>query len=231
MDLPGFGLTGPNADNDYSIETYEKFIGHLLDSLGVKECYMAGNSLGGFITWNYALPHPEQVKKMILLVAAGYPMKSPPPVVTLAKNKLLSPIMRHITPRFIVSSSMKEVYGDDSKITDSVTDRYFNLALRAGNRNAFIAFVNEFKERDTMPIQHITTPTLIEWGEKDRWIPLADAGRFHRDIKGSQLITYPGVGHVPMEELPTESCADALRFFAQPIDSTHADTTLTENGH
>ena len=231
MDLPGFGLTGPNADNDYTIATYEKYIEHLLDSLGVKECYMAGNSLGGFITWNYALHHPEQVKKMILLDAAGYPLKSPPPVVDLAKSKLLSPFFRYITPRFIVSASMKEVFGDASKITDSATERYFKLALRAGNREAFIAFVKEFVERDTVPIQHITTPTLIEWGEKDRWIPLTEAGRFHRDIKGSELITYPGVGHIPMEELPAESCADALRFFALHMDSTDIDAALTENGH
>ena len=229
MDIPGFGLTGPDPNNDYSIEAYEKFIGHLLDSLGVKECYMAGNSLGGFITWNYALHHPDQVKKIILLDAAGYPMKTPPPVVNLAKNQLLSPFMRYITPRFIVSSSMKEVYGDASKITDSVTDRYFNMALRAGNRDAFIYFVKGFKERDTLPIQKLTTPTLIEWGDKDRWIPVADAGRFHRDIKGSQLVIYPGVGHVPMEELPAESCADALRFFAQPMDSTNTEAAFIEN--
>jgi pimeloyl-ACP methyl ester carboxylesterase len=228
MDLPGFGLTGPNANNDYSVAYYEGFIGHLLDSLGIKECYMAGNSLGGLITWNYALHHSQQVRKIVLLDAAGYPIASPPFVLNLAKNKLLRPVFRYITPRFLVSMSMKQVYGDASKITDSVTERYFKLALRTGNRGAFIAFANGFHDMDTLPIQQITTPTLIEWGDKDKWIPLADAKRFHRDIKGSELVVYPGVAHIPMEEIPAISCADAMRFFAEPVDSPKDDRVLAD---
>jgi pimeloyl-ACP methyl ester carboxylesterase len=223
LDLPGWGLTGPNEKNEYSIAYYESVVSRLLDSLGVKECYIAGNSLGGFITWNYALHHPQQVKKIILLDAAGYPMHAPPFVVNLARSKILSPMFRYITPHFIVTASMKQVYGDDSKITDSATERYFKLALRAGNRGAFISFVNQFHDYDTLPIQQISTPTLIEWGDKDRWIPLVNGQRFNRDIKGSKLVVYPGVGHIPMEEIPAQSCADALRFFAEPLDTAKVE--------
>jgi pimeloyl-ACP methyl ester carboxylesterase len=115
----------------------------------------------------------------------------------------------------------------EARITDSATERYFKLALRAGNRGAFISFVSEFRDRDTVPIQHITTPTLIEWGEKDRWISVDNAKRFNRDIKGSKLVVYPGVGHIPMEEIPAESCADAVKFFAEPVDTVKADTVIT----
>jgi pimeloyl-ACP methyl ester carboxylesterase len=220
FDLPGFGLTGPNAQNQYSVAYYESFVSRFLDSLGVKECYMAGNSLGGIITWNYALHHPAQVKKIVLLDAAGYPLSDPPFVIGLARNKLLSPIARYFTPRFIVAGSMKQVYGDASKITDSATERYYKLALRQGNRSAFIAFASGIKYEDTLPIKQITTPTLIQWGEKDRWIPLEDAHKFNRDINGSKLITYPGVGHIPMEEIPAQSCADAERFLEEGVDSS-----------
>jgi pimeloyl-ACP methyl ester carboxylesterase len=219
VDLPGFGLTGPNANNDYSIPYYVSFLNRFLDSLGVKECYMAGNSLGGLITWNYALRYPDQVKKIVLLDAAGYPNKNPPFVALLARNKLLSSILRFITPKSIVEKSMQQVYGDPAKITDSATERYFKLTLRAGNRDAFIAFVNGFRDTDTLPIQQVKTPTLIEWGEKDRWIAPEDAKKFNRDIKDSKLVTYPGVGHIPMEELPAKSCADAMQFFAGPVDT------------
>ncbi len=215
MDLPGFGLTGPNKDNVYTIPYYESFMARFLDSLGVKQCYMVGNSLGGLITWNYALHHPQQIEKIVLLDAAGYPMKKPPFVLGLAQNKLVAATMRYITPRFVVAQSMKQVYGDPDKVTDSITDRYFKMTLRAGNRAAFIAFAKgaELHTFDTLTIRQIKTPTLIEWGESDRWIPIEAAYKFKRDIKGAQLITYPGVGHIPMEEIPAKSCADALRFF------------------
>jgi pimeloyl-ACP methyl ester carboxylesterase len=117
---------------------------------------------------------------------------------------------------------MHEVYGDPSKVTDSAVQRYFDLALRAGNRAAFISFVNQFQLPDTTLIKQIHTPTLIMWGEKDRWIPLAHGNSFARDIAGSKLIVYPGLGHIPMEEDAALTCKDALNFFA----GTGAETTL-----
>jgi alpha-beta hydrolase superfamily lysophospholipase len=51
LDLPGFGLTGPNAAKDYSMAWHTRFLASFLDKLGVKECYLAGNSFGGHIAW------------------------------------------------------------------------------------------------------------------------------------------------------------------------------------
>jgi pimeloyl-ACP methyl ester carboxylesterase len=36
MDLPGFGLTGPAPDGDYSMTRYAIFIAALMDQLGVR---------------------------------------------------------------------------------------------------------------------------------------------------------------------------------------------------
>ena len=51
FDLPGFGLTGPDPQNDYSITRYVRFVTAVLDHLGVQRCVLAGNSLGGQIAW------------------------------------------------------------------------------------------------------------------------------------------------------------------------------------
>lgn len=61
-------------------------------------------------------------------------------------------------------------------------------------------------------IKNINVPTLIQWGEKDTWIPLENAHRFARDIPGAVLVTYPDLGHVPMEEAPENTAADAAAF-------------------
>ena len=36
FDLPGFGLTGPSPDGDYTIAAYVRFVGALLDKVGVE---------------------------------------------------------------------------------------------------------------------------------------------------------------------------------------------------
>jgi pimeloyl-ACP methyl ester carboxylesterase len=58
MDIPAFGLTGPHPDADYSIEAYVAFLGQFLDQLDIDSMYLAGNSLGGNIAWNFAASLP-----------------------------------------------------------------------------------------------------------------------------------------------------------------------------
>ena len=53
-------------------------------------------------------------------------------------------------------------------------------------------------------------------GEKDALISVADGRGFAGAIPGARLITYPGVGHVPMEQIPDRSAAD-LRAFLQSL--------------
>ena len=65
FDMPGFGLTGPSSDGDYSIESYVAFVATVLDQLNVQNCVLAGNSLGGYVAWATALAHSERVQRLI----------------------------------------------------------------------------------------------------------------------------------------------------------------------
>ena len=72
VDLPAFGLTGPNAANDYSTGAYNRFINGLTDHLGMTHFHLGGNSLGGYISWNYALDYPQKVDRLILVSGFAY---------------------------------------------------------------------------------------------------------------------------------------------------------------
>ena len=67
--LPGFGLTGPCPDEDYSMQKHMSYLMGLLDKLEIDRCHIAGNSLGGWLTWESVLKHPERFQKMIGLEA------------------------------------------------------------------------------------------------------------------------------------------------------------------
>ena len=138
FDLPGFGLTGPNLDNDYSIGRYARFVGAVLDHLGVGRCVLAGNSLGGQIAWATALVMPQRVQQLILVDAGGYPVTSQevPLALKLARTKYLRWALEYVLPRGLVQTSVRNVYGDSTKVTPELVDRYYDMALRAGNRRA-----------------------------------------------------------------------------------------------
>jgi pimeloyl-ACP methyl ester carboxylesterase len=217
LDLPGFGLTGPNATKDYSMAWHTRFLATFLDRLNVRDCYLAGNSFGGHIAWEFALVHPARVKKLILVDASGYPLPDHSILaVRLARTRLVGWILSHTTPRFFVAITLRNVYGNPRRLTDAVIDRYYDFILRAGNRETFGILSRSSYPDPTTRIRTLTVPTLILWGAKDRSIPLTCAKRFHADIRDSQLIAYPGVGHVPMEEIPGPSSRDARAFLAGP---------------
>jgi pimeloyl-ACP methyl ester carboxylesterase len=216
FDLPGFGLTGPAPDGDYRIERYVEFVAAMLDALGIERCVLAGNSFGGAVAWESALALPPgRVQKLVLVDAAGYPLvsESVPIAFRLARMPLLSPIMAVTLPRRVVEDSVRNVYGDPARVTPALVDRYYEIALREGNRAALAQrFAQAPHGLHADRITGIGVPTLILWGGRDRLIPPEHGERFHRDIAGSRLVVFPGLGHVPHEEDPVAPVA-AVRDF------------------
>lgn len=216
FDLPAYGLTGPNADNSYSMDYYADFLRAFLDKLGVKQCVLGGNSLGGGVAWNFALKYPGRVSKLVLVDAGGYPMqsKSVPIAFQVARLPVLKQLFTKITPRSIIESSLTNVYADDTKVTPELVEQYWDMALRAGNRAAFIARMSSGNKLNTdwQKIKTLQMPTLILWGAQDYLIPLDVARRFEADLPHDTLIIYKNAGHVPMEEIPAETVRDLRQF-------------------
>ncbi|MBK9255061.1 MAG: alpha/beta hydrolase [Saprospiraceae bacterium] len=215
MDLPAYGLTGPNPERVYSQEFYVQFIHEFLTSIHVDKCIIGGNSLGGAIAWNYAYQYPEKVKKLILIDAAGYPMvsESKPIAFTLAQIPILKHLLNYVTPRFLAEKSVINVYEDPSKVTDKLVDRYYELFLREGNRQAFVDRMN-FSEYPGYleKIRGIQIPALILWGANDKLIPVENALKFQNDLLYNSLVILEKTGHVPMEEAPERTVAEIRSF-------------------
>ena len=215
MDLPGYGLTGPFPNRDYSYNNYVIFLKDFLESIGLKKCILAGSSLGGNIAWRFTIENPDMVTKLILIDAAGYPLKSKsvPLAFTIAQIPVIQNIFTFITPRFVAKASVENVYKNKTKVDEELVDRYFELTLRKGNRQAF---VDRFKVKsDTMShkkIKLINQRTLILWGEEDELIPSEMAYLFHDNLPNDTLVILKNVGHVPMEESPSESLMPVIEF-------------------
>lgn len=215
MDLPGYGLTGPFPDRNYAMANYTDFIAQFLNELGITRCVLGGNSLGGQIAWEFTVAHPERVQKLILIDAAGYPFKSGsvPVAFKMARIPVIKELFTYVTPKFMVQSSVENVYADSQKVTRELIDRYFELSLRPGNRRAFVdRFAAKTDPNAIQKIPSINRPTLILWGDQDLLIPVENAQRFHRELLNDTLVILKNSGHVPMEENPQESLAAVLDF-------------------
>lgn len=217
FDMPAFGLTGPNPQNDYSIKSYVAFVTAVVDKLGVQRFVLGGNSLGGQIAWEAAHALPARVDKLILVDSAGYAFvpKSMPVGFQIARLPILRNVMEYTLPRGIIQTSIENVYGDPSLVTPALIDRYYDLTLRTGNRKALTYRLEQGYASDGAKIKSLKLPTLILWGAKDRLIPPESGQNFARDIAGSKLVMFEALGHVPHEENVQATLAEVVKFLQQ----------------
>lgn len=215
VDLPGFGLTGPSPQGEYRIEAYTRFVLRLLDTLGVKRVILAGNALGGEIAWQTAVLAPDRVRKLILVDADGYPLSplSQPIAFQISGARGLRWIAERILPRSIIESSVRDVFGNPAKVTQERIDRYFELALRVGNRGALFQRMDQSESGAQQALIHrIKQPTLVLWGGRDGMVPVVLADRFCQDIPRCEKVVFPELGHIPQEEDPQRTLVPVKAF-------------------
>jgi pimeloyl-ACP methyl ester carboxylesterase len=213
MDMPGFGISQPRLDHTYTVETYSDFLNKFLDMLGVGRCHLVGSSLGGWVSWEYALKHPERVASLTLLDSAGFlDIDAIPLPFKMARTPFVNRIIKYVVRRNVLEQFVRQVYYDESKVNERLIDRYYDLFTREGNPEAFLNLVNGKFRDNTRKLKYLTMPTLIIWGEEDQWIPVKYAYKFHEAIPNSHLIVYEHVGHIPMEEVPKMTAEDVLSF-------------------
>lgn len=218
VDMPGFGLTGPTPDGDYTIAAYVRFATAVLDHFGIEHCVLAGNSFGGWVAWETALAQPGRVNALILVDSAGYAIRSQsvPIAFRIAQVPVLNRLMEVTLPRSMIESSVRNVYGHPDKVTPELVDRYYEITLRQGNRKSLVQrFVQAPLGIDEERIKELKVPTLILWGGRDRLIPLEYAGLFNRDIAGSELVVFDDLGHVPQEEDATRTVGAVKAFLTR----------------
>lgn len=219
LDIPGFGLSGPNDSGQYSSDGDAAVLLQVLDRLDVPRAVLIGHSLGGEIAWKAALRAPDRVAALTLIDSLGYELapESVPLGFRLSAMPGTAWLSAHALPRTLVADSVRNVYADPAKVSPALIDRFFELTLREGNRTALSQRLQAM-HRDSLAdeIRQLRLPTLILWGAQDRLVPPKFAQRFAADIPGSRLVMLDGAGHCPQAETPERSLA-ALNDFLHSI--------------
>ena len=221
LDLPGFGLTGPwsgrYAGRDYGGDNLARFVLDVLDARGVGHFVVGGNSLGGEVAWRIATMARDRVDRLILVDAAGpaFDSQALPLAWQFTRLPVIGRLGEWVLPRALVAQGLATAYAHPERISSGLVDRYFELALREGNRQALGERLRVWRPgEDAERIATLTLPTLILWGAKDRLIPLATARVFQGQIAGSELVVFDDLGHVPQEEDPARSVMPVKAFLA-----------------
>lgn len=220
IDLLGFGGSDKPKWKPYSLELYAALIREFLEKTSARDngpVHAVGHSMGGKYLLATALDHPGTFDRLVLANTDGFVSLpgwargiSLPGV-----RHLLKPLFTHKT---FVGRVLDSAFHDPASIDQATYRKILEVAcdpeafdtVMALNRNMFRLDMNRTGHR--MRLQELKTPTLVIWGDSDRYIPPKFAGVVIRELPHSTLLVFERCGHSPMLEYPERFC-EAVREF------------------
>lgn len=225
-DLPGHGLTRAPAGYRNSSAAQVEVVEAMAEALKLPPFVIAGNSMGGGVAWRYALAHPERLKGLVLVDAAGWPAekdrRNDAVIFKLLANPLARAVIRDLDNSALVKQGLEAALLDKRLVTPALAKRYTDLSRAPGHRAILTDRSGQDNPATKARLGAIDTPTLVMVGQQDRLIPYTDGRRFAGAIPGAKLIVYPDAGHVPMQQIPDRTAAD-LRAWLQGVEAKGAE--------
>lgn len=215
LDLPGHGESISNKTLGYTTTHQAEKLDTFLEAKKVKNFYLVGHSMGGAIALRYVQNHTKNVNALILIDAMGM-VKTKSEGTILVEQSHKNPLYDVCTKErleVLLNYSMHKI----PYIPDMFKDVLL-LEKCARKELEKVMYEDLFKDVELSSItKRINIPTLILWGEKDRILHIDNAKLFYNTIKGSQLVIFEGIGHVPILEDP-EKIADEVDKFINKMN-------------
>lgn len=207
------------SDSDEVTEAYT--IADLADdaaaamkALGVRRTHVIGISLGGFVTLQFALRHPELVDKLVLVsTSAGGSTHVPPgpEMISMLTSRGEEEIeVGELTRRNYTLIMAPGYAASHPEELDRIVEvaRYRPLTAAAYYRQLQAALTHDAAQQ----LDRIQAPTLVIHGDVDPLVVPANGEYLARHIKGAKHIVYHNVGHIPIIERYEQFNRDVLAF-------------------
>ncbi len=218
FDMTSHGLTGPDQTGDYALARTLKLTEDFIDALGLEKLTLAGTSLGGTVAIHYTAAHPERVERLVLLSPGSLEGKEKRARGGVPKaGYVLKYLLPRALPRFMLSSG----FGDPAKLPDSLVDRWYDLWLRDGQREAQLDRLSQYKAGDIEGlIRSLRVPVLLMWGELNTTAEFSQSATFLEllsEAPSVKFIPYPGLGHMALQEDGARLGRDVRAWLDAPL--------------
>jgi len=202
-DMPPFGESRINTDGepDYSLHAQAERLDALLVHLGVAKFYLAGNSMGGYISGDYASNHPDKVLGLLLLSPGAVKSVSFASHFDEDMKAGLNPL--RVEDPEGMQRLMKLCFSKQPFVPAPVMRTAYKRLLSV-NKECNIIFSNMVHENLGIEVMLANSPipTLIYWGKEDNILNPEGGPVLQKVMQNAELIMPEKTGHVPMLEYP-----------------------------
>jgi pimeloyl-ACP methyl ester carboxylesterase len=215
LDFPGFG--GTETRPTLTADDLARVVPAVTDGLGLGAYDLVGHSLGGAVAAVTAAAHPQRVRRLVLVDAAGFNLSAADRPAVVRALGAVPPAVFELLPlaRPSTTLGLRQVFHDSRLLTRERVDEYLAPMVRPGTAAALRSLLGSRAGLDVpAQVARIRQPTLVVWGRDDRWIAVSDASRFLAAIPGSRGEVLDSCGHMPQEERPADFARMVLAFLA-----------------
>lgn len=193
VDNLGFGHSS-KPDVDYKMDFVTGGLIRMLDSLGIDQCSVIGNSHGGAVAISLALAQPERVKKLVLMAPGG--LEETATYMKMAGIRTMMKVFRG----GITREGMREVFGlqlfDPSQLEEKTLDERVEIAETQPKRVLMSLRVPHL----TPELSKIKCPVLGWWGMNDQFCPPTGGPTLASQLPNARVVLLSQCGHWVMVE-------------------------------
>jgi 4,5:9,10-diseco-3-hydroxy-5,9,17-trioxoandrosta-1(10),2-diene-4-oate hydrolase len=196
-DLIGFGYSDKPADVEYPLSFFVECVKQTLDVIGVERCTLLGNSLGGAVALGFALEHPRQVERLILMAPGGLNdlpdyLAMPGMAAMFALFASGKPVTVEAMKEFFIKAFVVNPVCVDDEL---VRERFELMKLQNPQVMKTMKVPNL-----TARLGEIACPTLALWGLNENMMPDSGILRLAKGLPDCRMVLVPRCGHWVMIE-------------------------------
>lgn len=210
VDLLGMGYSDRSATMDCRLPAAAGRMLRFLDDQKVESVDVLGASHGGGLAMTLAAMAEGRVRRLILVAPVNpwsrHGRLVAPLLARIPGGSRLHPLLMRMSP--LHRLLLRRQYADPRRISPGTLEGYVATLKIPGTldyaRRVLYGWRGDLRELERILPRIARIPTLLVWGSRDRVVPPASAQPLLRNFERGELVTFPGAGHVPYEEVPEE---------------------------
>jgi pimeloyl-ACP methyl ester carboxylesterase len=226
-DHPGFGQADKPAGFDYTVQGYAAHLGRCLDALGVTRAHLVLHDFGGPWGLAWAATHPDAFASATLInigILPGYHWHY---LARIWRTPVLGELFNATTTKTGFGLLLR--HGNPRGLAQPFVDR-MNADLDRGTKRAILALYRATDDpagasvRLGAALRPLDRPTLVIWGRRDPYLPVALAERQHEAFPSARVEILDGSGHWPFMDDPERTERLVLEFLSTVVGANRRTT-------
>jgi len=212
-DLLGFGYSDKRDCFDRSIARQTEMIDALMEELDIESAHVIAHDIGGGVALRLATLHAPRVRSLCVMNTVCYdswPIEMMLQMGHPEMNRKFSASTIQKTLKFALKMGFHS--SPDSDWMEGLLSPWRTEVGKLSLIRNSAALNTNLTTEITRLLPKISVPTLILWGEDDRFQPMKFGERLARDIPGAELERIADARHFAMIDQPAIVHANLRRF-------------------